>query len=105
MMQVLIGCDGAKSVVADFLGIKPTKEFAFSAVRGLTNYPKGHGFAHEFVRMRRNNILIGRVPIDDKTIYWFVALRVTPEGKVSLSDSVDFCRECTFQFFRTSHGP
>lgn len=71
--KVLIGCDGANSVVADFLELKPTKLFALCAVRGLTNYTNGHPFTHEFVRMRRDNILVGRIPIDRTLVYWFVA--------------------------------
>ncbi|CAL5353673.1 unnamed protein product [Camellia sinensis] len=47
--KVLIGCDGANSVVADFLELKPPKAFPLSAVRGLMKYPSGHAFAHEFV--------------------------------------------------------
>lgn len=69
----MIGCDGAKSTVADFLELKPTKVFALCSIRGLTNYPNGHPFAHESVRMRRNNVSVGRIPIDSKLVYWFVA--------------------------------
>ncbi|XP_057469924.1 monooxygenase 1-like isoform X3 [Actinidia eriantha] len=98
--KVLIGCDGAKSVVADFLGIKPTKEFASSAVRGLTNHPNGHGFAHEFVRMRKNNILIGRIPIDDKIVYWFVGLRLTPEDHAKISQHPKHIIESTLKSIR-----
>ncbi|XP_074360450.1 monooxygenase 1-like isoform X2 [Apium graveolens] len=71
--KVLIGCDGAKSTVADFLELKPTKLFDLCAIRGLTNYPNGHPFAHEFVRMRRDNVSVGRTPIDSKLVYWYVA--------------------------------
>ncbi|THG11828.1 hypothetical protein TEA_010946 [Camellia sinensis var. sinensis] len=79
---VLIGCDGANSVVVDFLELKPPKAFPLSAVRGLTKYPSGHAFAHEFVRMRRNNIMVGRVPIDDKSVNWMVGQQTTPKGTV-----------------------
>ncbi|KAM7511457.1 hypothetical protein LguiB_010332 [Lonicera macranthoides] len=82
--KVLIGCDGGNSVIAKVLGLKPTKVFKLSAVRGLTNYPDGHSFPNEFVRMRKQGIAIGRTPITDKLVYWFVALRVSHlDAKVS----------------------
>ncbi|KAL8133646.1 hypothetical protein AgCh_008912 [Apium graveolens] len=71
--KVLIGCDGAKSTVADFLELKPTKLFDLCSIRVLTNYPNGHPFAHDFVRMRKNNVLVGRIPVDSRLVYWFVA--------------------------------
>nr|XP_017244075.1 PREDICTED: zeaxanthin epoxidase, chloroplastic-like isoform X2 [Daucus carota subsp. sativus] len=71
--KVLIGCDGAKSTVADFLELKPTKLFDLCSIIGLTNYPNGHSFAHESVRMRINNVSVGRIPIDSNLVYWFVA--------------------------------
>ncbi|KAI7736365.1 hypothetical protein M8C21_014197, partial [Ambrosia artemisiifolia] len=37
--KVVIGCDGAKSIIADFLNLKPTRMFPSSSIRGLTNYP------------------------------------------------------------------
>ncbi|CAL5427483.1 unnamed protein product [Camellia sinensis] len=84
--KVLIGCDGANSVVADFLELKPPKTFPLSAVRGLTKYPSGHAFAHEFVRMRRNNIMVGRVPIDDKSVNWMVGQQSTPKDARALQN-------------------
>ncbi|CAK7340073.1 unnamed protein product [Dovyalis caffra] len=82
--KVLIGCDGANSVVADFLELKQKKSFSSCSVRGFTNYPNGHGFAHEFVRIRRGNILSGRVPVDDKLVFWFIVPRFYPtDSKVS----------------------
>ncbi|KAL2497564.1 monooxygenase 1 [Abeliophyllum distichum] len=79
--KVLIGCDGSRSTVADFIGLKSTKLFAILAVRGLTNYPNGHAFDHEITRMRRDKTLVGRVPITDKLVYWFVAQQWTPSGE------------------------
>ncbi|XP_059631049.1 monooxygenase 1-like [Cornus florida] len=74
--KVLIGCDGARSVVADFLELKPANFFTICAVRGFTHFQNGHSFTHELVRMRRGNILVGRVPINDETVFWFVALQL-----------------------------
>ncbi|CAL5413828.1 unnamed protein product [Camellia sinensis] len=93
--KVLIGCDGANSVVADFLELKPPKAFPLSTVRGLTKYPSGHAFAHEFVRMRRNNIMVGRVPIDDKSVHWMVGQQSTPKGYARALQNPDLIRQST----------
>ncbi|KAJ0087336.1 hypothetical protein Patl1_06874 [Pistacia atlantica] len=71
-MKVLIGCDGANSVVGDFLELKPKKLHSSCAVRGFTYFPNGHGFAHELVRTRRDNTLFGMAPVTDNLACWFV---------------------------------
>ncbi|KAH7833406.1 hypothetical protein Vadar_006080 [Vaccinium darrowii] len=91
--KLLIGCDGANSVVANFLELKPTKEHGLSLVRGLTNYPTGRPFSHELVRMRRNSILMGIAPIDDKSVYWFVGLQLTREDHAKVSQRPELIRE------------
>lgn len=68
--------------MADFLGLKSTKMFAILSVRGLTSYPNGHAFDCEFIRMRRGKISVGRAPITDKLVFWFVALPWTPSGEI-----------------------
>lgn len=70
-------------MVADFLQLNPTKLFALCSARELSNYPNGHSFTHEFVRMRINNTLVGRIPIDSKLVYWFVAHPWVQTGKLS----------------------
>ncbi|KAJ0025780.1 hypothetical protein Pint_06911 [Pistacia integerrima] len=70
--RVLIGCDGANSVVGDFLELKPKKLHSSCAVRGFTYFPNGHGFAHELVRTRRDNTLFGMAPVTDNLACWFV---------------------------------
>ncbi|KAG5520298.1 hypothetical protein RHGRI_033013 [Rhododendron griersonianum] len=96
---ILIGCDGANSVVANFLELKPTKEFGLCSARGLTNYPNGHAFAHEVVRMRRNDILMGRAPIDDKSVYWFTGLQLTGEDHAKVSHCPELIRELILHSF------
>ncbi|CAN8324645.1 unnamed protein product [Cochlearia groenlandica] len=70
--KVLIGCDGANSIVSDYLRLGPKKAFACLAVRGFTNYPNGHGFPHELIRMKMGNVLIGRLPLTDNDAFWFI---------------------------------
>ncbi|KAI3737237.1 hypothetical protein L2E82_27234 [Cichorium intybus] len=76
--KVVIGCEGGKSIVANFLNLKATKMFPLCGVRGLSNYPNGHTFDHEFARFRKDNILVGRIPIDDHLVYWFCARPYVP---------------------------
>lgn len=76
-LQVLIGCDGANSVIAKFLSLTPLKLFSKCAVRGLTIYPNGHGFSPEFLRIRKGDHLVGRIPMDEKTVYWFTVMAGT----------------------------
>lgn len=77
---MLIGCDGANSVVADFLKLKPKKVFSSCAVRGITKYPNGHGFPFELVRSMRGTTLFGIVPIDENLVFWFVVHKWNTEG-------------------------
>ncbi|KAB1211008.1 3-hydroxybenzoate 6-hydroxylase 1 [Morella rubra] len=82
--KVLIGCDGANSVVADFLGLKPPKFFSLSEVRGFTEYPSGHDFNNEFVQVWGENSIIGRIPMDNKLVYWFVTQKMNTKGTGSM---------------------
>ncbi|KAL2497565.1 monooxygenase 1 [Abeliophyllum distichum] len=93
--KVLIGCDGSKSTIADFLGLKTAKLFCLLAVRGLTNYPNGHAYPHEFTRTRRGKILVGRIPITDKLVYWFVVQQLTPSDEKLTHDPETIKRSTT----------
>ncbi|KAL9817650.1 Monooxygenase 1 [Arabidopsis thaliana] len=70
--KVLIGCDGANSIVSDYLQLNPKKAFACRAVRGFTKYPNGHGFPQEVLRIKQGNVLIGRLPLTDNQVFWFL---------------------------------
>ncbi|XP_021903321.1 FAD-dependent monooxygenase bik2-like [Carica papaya] len=76
--KVLVGCDGANSIVGNFIGLKPKKVFSSCTVRGFTEYPNSHGLPIEFIRIRKGNTLFGRVPITDKLVYWFLLHRWNP---------------------------
>ncbi|XP_071686853.1 monooxygenase 1-like [Rutidosis leptorrhynchoides] len=78
--KVVIGCEGGRSIVAEYLNVKPTKMFPSCNVRGITNCPNGHSFDAEFVRFRSDNNLVGRIPIDDKSVYWFCGHPYIPGG-------------------------
>ncbi|XP_047315686.1 monooxygenase 1-like [Impatiens glandulifera] len=94
--KIVIGCDGGRSVIGKFVGLKPIKQFSHSSVRGLTNYPKGHTFKHEFIRWRKNDssTLIGRIPIDEQYVYWFVAFKSSsPQVEETWKDNQELVRE------------
>lgn len=78
--QVLIGCDGANSVVANFLQLKPPKLLPLSEVRGFTKFENGHDFGNEFVQVWGDDSIIGTMPIDNQLVYWFVTLKMIPKG-------------------------
>nr|GEW59790.1 putative FAD/NAD(P)-binding domain protein [Tanacetum cinerariifolium] len=77
--KIVIGCDGGKSIVADFLNLKPPKMSPLCGARGLTNYPNGHFFDYEFARFKKGNNLVGRIPINDNLVYWFCAQPFVPK--------------------------
>nr|GMD26148.1 FAD-dependent urate hydroxylase-like [Ipomoea batatas] len=70
--KILIGCEGSRSIVADSIGLKPPSSFGLGAIRGLTIYPHGHSASHELVRMTKGKTVVGRIPVNDKLIFWFV---------------------------------
>ncbi|XP_019058850.1 PREDICTED: uncharacterized protein LOC104820256 isoform X2 [Tarenaya hassleriana] len=73
--KVLIGCDGANSMVADFLKLSPKKAFPSGAVRGFAFYPNGHGFPQELLRMKIGNTMSGRLPVTHNLVFWFAHLQ------------------------------
>ncbi|XP_042475581.1 monooxygenase 1-like [Macadamia integrifolia] len=97
--KVLIGCDGVHSVVGDWLELKPTKRFNLCGVVGFTNYPNGHGFGNEFVRIRGDNMMTGRLPIDEKLVYWFVARPRTPQDTM-VSKEPKLLRDSTMELIK-----
>ncbi|KAL5776026.1 hypothetical protein ACOSP7_008952 [Xanthoceras sorbifolium] len=94
--KVLIGCDGANSVVADFLELKPKKVFSSCAVRGYTNYPNGHGLLPELVRSIRGTTLSGTVPINDNLVFWFVVQKWNRKDSMVWKDP-ELIREMTLE--------
>ncbi|KAF3440932.1 hypothetical protein FNV43_RR19218 [Rhamnella rubrinervis] len=84
--KVLIGCDGANSVVAQYLKLKPRKVFPKSGVRGLTNYPNGHGLSPEMIRVYKDDMVFGRSPINKNEVFWFLLLPGHPPNTMDFKD-------------------
>ncbi|XP_034603782.1 monooxygenase 1 [Setaria viridis] len=72
--KALIGCDGSNSVVAKYLGLSPAKSTSRMLLRGYTRYPHGHPFGPHFLRLRGNGFFVGRSPMTDNLVNFFVAL-------------------------------
>ncbi|XP_047172579.1 monooxygenase 1-like [Vigna umbellata] len=83
--KVVIGCDGVNSAIASMFGLHRTtlRLFSTSVARGFTNYPNGHRFSSEFVMMSKGQVQLGRLPVTDKLVYWFVTrLRTSKDSKI-----------------------
>ncbi|KAH0716639.1 hypothetical protein KY290_012826 [Solanum tuberosum] len=63
------------------IGAKPAKTFRTCAIRGLTSYPNGHSFPLEFVRVIIGQTAVGRLPITDKLVHWFVSIQQGIDAK------------------------
>ncbi|MCL7048682.1 hypothetical protein MKW94_019767 [Papaver nudicaule] len=72
--KVVIGCDGVNSVVSEFVGLKAARNFSTRGVRGFTSYPSGHGFSDDFIKIRKDNRIFCRNPVNKNLMYWFVGL-------------------------------
>ncbi|XP_061359378.1 monooxygenase 1-like [Gastrolobium bilobum] len=88
--KVVIGCDGVHSSIANMLGLNSTKLLVFSicVARGFTNYLNGHQFASEFVVISRGQVQLGRIPMSDKLVYWFVTRLRTSQDSIISKDPV-----------------
>lgn len=69
-MQVLIGCDGVHSRVARWLGLGEPVNSGRSAVRGLSIFPQGHQFDHDFTRFVDVSFNGAFVPLTDTELFW-----------------------------------
>ncbi|XP_077231186.1 monooxygenase 2-like isoform X3 [Tasmannia lanceolata] len=79
--KVLIGCDGVNSVVGKWLGLQKPAFAGRWSVRGLTEFPDGHGFRPEFLQYFGDGFRSGFLPCDENTIYWFFTYSPSPENK------------------------
>ncbi|XP_015941802.1 monooxygenase 2 [Arachis duranensis] len=70
--KVLIGCDGIKSVVAKWLGLRGTSFTGRYCVRGCVNNNHGHGLQPSFMHFFGKGFRSGFLPCDHKTVYWFL---------------------------------
>ena len=79
-MKVVIGCDGVKSVVARFLGLKKPVLSERCTVRGLAEFKDTKGVEFEYLWFVRNGVRSAFIPCDDKTVYWSINWLPSSEG-------------------------
>ncbi|KAG9457023.1 hypothetical protein H6P81_001531 [Aristolochia fimbriata] len=93
--KVLIGCDGAHSMVAEnLLGFPPAKFSGLVGIRGLTTFKEPHGFPKEFYRFRGRGSFVGRTPVDDHVVSWFLARPKLP-GDSAITNEPEKMRDWT----------
>ncbi|KAL8133080.1 hypothetical protein AgCh_008516 [Apium graveolens] len=68
--KVLIGCDGVHSRVARWLGLGEPVNSGRSAVRGLSIFPQGHQYDHDFTRFVDVSFNGAFVPLTDTELFW-----------------------------------
>ncbi|CAD6244068.1 unnamed protein product [Miscanthus lutarioriparius] len=81
--KVLIGCDGANSVVAKYLGLSASKTIQHMVFRGFTRYPHGHPFSTEFLRLKGEEFFVGRIPVTDNLVHFLVLTPIPPSGRIT----------------------
>nr|CAB3489935.1 unnamed protein product [Digitaria exilis] len=70
--KVLIGCDGANSVVAKFLGLSMPVQLPCLDILGLTRYPQGHPFGSEYLNILGKGYAFGQIPITENIVHFYV---------------------------------
>lgn len=90
---MVVGCDGVNSVVANFLSLGGMKRSSLCVVRGFTNYEDGHGLENEFTVLSKEQVQLGKTPMNDNLVYWFVTRKYTSQGtdvarRTKLSSSI-----------------
>ncbi|KAL6604049.1 hypothetical protein ACP70R_044410 [Stipagrostis hirtigluma subsp. patula] len=71
--KVLIGCDGANSVVAKYLGLGHPLQLPRFIILGLTSYPHGHPFGTHFRRLGYEDFAFGLIPVTENLVHFFVS--------------------------------
>lgn len=46
-----------------------------TSMGGLMSYPNGHSFPLEFVRLISDKTAVGRLPITDMLVHWFIGVQ------------------------------
>ncbi|CAN6363075.1 unnamed protein product [Urochloa humidicola] len=72
--KVLIGCDGANSVVAKFLGLSRPSQLPCLGILGLTTYPKGQPFGSEYLHLLGKGYAFGQIPITENVVHFYMNL-------------------------------
>ncbi|CAL5042682.1 unnamed protein product [Urochloa decumbens] len=72
MAKVLIGCDGANSMVSQYLGLGSPSHLPRLVLLGFTSYLHGHPFGTRFLRFAGEDLAVGRIPVNANLVHFFV---------------------------------
>lgn len=86
-LQVVIGCDGVNSIVANSLNLNPPKLSHIGTLRCLTNYPDEHNYGDAAIRVMKNRLHLGILPIDKNQVLWFISWPQPPGGNAIVHGS------------------
>ncbi|CAN6194984.1 unnamed protein product [Urochloa humidicola] len=90
--KALIGCDGANSEVAKYLGLGSASQLSRLIILGLTNYRHGHPYGTQFLHLRGEDLAVGRLPLNDNLIHFFIT-RASPCTDITASAAKEYVLE------------
>lgn len=65
------------------MGLHPPSLLPLWITRGFTTYPNGHPFDNDLIRIESKDVIVGRMPITDNLVSFFLTHLHPPEGKTS----------------------
>lgn len=90
-LQVLVGCDGANSVVGRWMGLPPTRYVGQIGIRGVAEFANGHDFGTTIVQYLGTGKRCGVFPFSETKVYWFYLFNSpTPGSHFTLSQPCPF---------------
>ena len=79
--QVVVGYDGANSVIASWMGIEKTVAIGTVVIRGLAIFPDGHKFEDKVYYYVGKGSRSAILPSTSTKVYWFFVWNDSSEGK------------------------
>eukprot|EP00850_Spirogloea_muscicola_P002028 SM000007S20988 [mRNA] locus=s7:1407747:1419040:+ [translate_table: standard] len=76
--KVIVGCDGANSKVAKYLGLKDVNYAGYSAYRGVSHMPAGHSLGGTVCQALGRGVRAGMYPLNAQEVYWFTVFNSPP---------------------------
>uniref|UniRef100_A0A7N0TBY2 FAD-binding domain-containing protein n=2 Tax=Kalanchoe fedtschenkoi TaxID=63787 RepID=A0A7N0TBY2_KALFE len=96
--KIVIGCDGANSSIAKYIGMRETSMLPVTIVRGYTEYEEGRPFENELMVWNSPppQVQVGRIPMTNNVVYWFVCWRATSQD-TAIGDNPKLVKEATIR--------
>lgn len=87
VLQVVLGFDGQKSVVASWMGLQKAQLVGQVAIRGMAVFPDAHKFEDKVYYTVGKGTRSGIVTMNDTKIYWFILWNDWGEGEVLTTEN------------------